>query len=100
MEDKQNHTHGNLIDRCCSLAVTSNKGPHDPSIAPHPTGVGRRVEKETQKLMGLEKGSLTETANEVNSNNSNTDKKNIQNKQRNGQSNPHRPMPHALPSCY
>jgi len=48
--------------------------------------------------MGRDKGSLTETANEVNSNDSNTGKKNIQNTQRNAQSNSHRPVPRALPN--
>jgi len=42
------------------LAVAGNKGPHDSSTAPPHTGVGRRMERKRQKLMGQVKGSLTD----------------------------------------
>ena len=51
--------------------------------------------KKKAKLVGQHTGSLTE----VNCDNNNTDKENIQNKQQNAQSNSHHPMPHALSSC-
>ena len=64
------------------LAVAGNIGPRGHSTTPPPTGVGRRMERKRQKLVGQDKGSYR-TADEVNSNNNNTDKENIQNKQRN-----------------
>jgi len=45
---------------CCSLAMAGNKGPCGRSAAPSPTGVGKRMERKWQKLMGEEKDSLTE----------------------------------------
>ena len=45
---------------CCSLAMASNTGPHGCSITPPPTGVGRRMERKRQKLVGHDKGSLPE----------------------------------------
>ena len=64
------------------MAPVTNKGSRGRSVAPPPDGVGRRVERKKAKLVGRNKGSLTERANEANSDNDNTDKKNIQNKQR------------------
>jgi len=61
-----------------------------------PAGVGTRMERRRQKLVGQDKGSLTETANKANSKKNSTDKENIQNKQRNAQSNSHGLMPCAL----
>jgi len=40
--------------------VASTKGPRGPSVAPLPAGVGRRMERKRQKLVGQDKGSLTE----------------------------------------
>jgi len=45
---------------CCSLAVAGNKVPCGRSIAPLHTGMGRRMERKRQKLVGWDKGSLTE----------------------------------------
>jgi len=42
------------------LALASNKGPHGHSVPPLPTGVGRIMERKRQKLVGWDKGSLTE----------------------------------------
>jgi len=53
--------------------------------------VGGENGKKKAKLVGWEKGSLTEAIS-----NNNTDKKNIQNKPWNAQSNSHCPMPSAL----
>jgi len=52
-----------------------------------PWGWGAEWKENDKNLVHQDKGSLTETANEVNSNDNNTDKKNIQNKQLNEQSN-------------
>ena len=40
--------------------MAGSKEPHDCSIAPPPTGVGRRMGRKRQKLVGQDKGSLTE----------------------------------------
>jgi len=46
--------------RCRGLSPAENKGPRGRSIAPPPAGVGRRMERKWQKLVGRDKGSLTE----------------------------------------
>ena len=61
-------------EECCSLDLTSKKGPHGHSIAPPHTGVGRRMETKRQNSC------VRIRANEANSNNSNTDKRNTQKK--------------------
>jgi len=73
---------------CRGLTLADNKGLHGRSIVPPPTGVGRRMKKK-RKINGSESGQFNRTANEADSNNNNTDKKNIQNKQNNAQSNTH-----------
>jgi len=40
--------------------MTSSKGPHGSSTTPPPAAVGRRMERERQKIVGQYKGSLTE----------------------------------------
>jgi len=60
--------------------MANNKGPHGRSIAPTPAEVGRRMERKRKKSHGLGYGQFKKTAIEANSNNKNTDKKNIQNK--------------------
>jgi len=57
------------------------------------------MERKWHKTHGSGSGQCNRTANEANSNGSSTDKENIQNKQRNAQSNSHLPMPHAFTSC-
>jgi len=79
--------------RCCqqkTMWSLYNRSPHG--------GGEENGKKKRQKLMGWDKGSLTERANKVNSKDSNTDTKNMQNKQQNAQSKSHRPMPSTLPS--
>ena len=44
----------------CSLDVASNKGPCSCATTPPLTGVGRRMERKRQKLVGRDKDSLTE----------------------------------------
>jgi len=48
------------MNNCCSSAVDDNKGPRTRSIAHPPTGMWRRMERQRQKFMGQDKGSLTE----------------------------------------
>ena len=45
------------MSMCCDFG---NKGPHSHSAALPSTGVGRRMERRRQKLVGWDKGSLTE----------------------------------------
>jgi len=40
--------------------MAGTKGPCGPSATPPPAGVGRRMERKRQKLVGQDKGSLTE----------------------------------------
>jgi len=54
--------------------------------------------KKKAKTLGSGEGQFNRTANEAKSNDNNTDKKNIQNKQRIAQNNSHRPVPCMLPS--
>jgi len=63
------------------LAMISSEGPCGRCTAPPATEVGRRMERKRQKLLGWDKGSLTELQTKANSNNNNTDKQNIQKKQ-------------------
>jgi len=48
------------VKACYSLAMAATKGPLGRSAAPLPTGVGRRMERKRQKLVGRDKGNLTE----------------------------------------
>jgi len=66
---------------CLGLAVAGNKRATRSLCRPSPRWVGEENGKKKAKLMGRDKGSLTETANKGNSNDSNTEKENIQNKQ-------------------
>ena len=63
---QMNHAKWNAQDdltallRCCGLALVGNKGPWCHSNTSPPAGAGRRMERNRQKLMGQDKGSLTE----------------------------------------
>jgi len=50
----------NILNWCHGLAPAGNKEPHGRSIAPSPTGVGRRMGKKEAKRMGWDKDGLTE----------------------------------------
>ena len=59
----------------------ATEGPGGCSAAPPPAVVRRRIERNRQKLVGQDKGSLTEQQTKgKNSNNNDTDKENTQNK--------------------
>jgi len=67
-----------FLANCYGLAVAGNKSATQPPLPP--AGVRRRMERNRQKLVGRDKGSLTETANKGNRNNNDTDKENTQQK--------------------
>jgi len=62
--------------------------------------MGRRMGRKKRNSVGIRE--FNRTAKEVNGNNNNTDKKNIQTPETQGntQSNSHHLMPHVPPSCY
>jgi len=51
-----------MAEKDCVIAWPwpATKGSHGFSAAPSAPGVGRRIERKRQKLVGLDKGSLTE----------------------------------------
>jgi len=81
--------------------VAGNKGPHGRSVTPSPAGVGRRMERRRQKkpLLGQGKGSLTEQQMKRTVTTTSLIRRIYKTKQRNAQSNSHRPMPCVLLRC-
>ena len=72
--------------------MANNKGPRSRSSMWEENG------KKKAKTRGLGWGQFNGATNEVNSSNSNTEKKNVRNKEGNAQSNSHHLVPCALPS--
>ena len=85
-----------LMENCLGFSCRRQQKGH--AAAPPPAGVRRRMKRKRQKLVGRDKGSLTEQQTKGNSNNNDTDKEKTQQRT----TRPHRPsLPdrtHAAPS--
>ena len=66
----------NFLQRCLGFGCRRQQKHH--TAAPPPAAVRRRMERERQKLVGRDKGSLTELQTEGNRNNNGTDKEKTQ----------------------
>jgi len=76
--------------------VAGNKGPHGRSVTPLTAGVGRRRERKWQKLVGRDKGSLTEQQTKQTVTTTILIRKIYKINSENAQSNSHRLVPSAL----
>jgi len=79
--------------------MAGNKGPCSRSVVPPPAGVGRRMERKRQKLVGQDKGSLTEWQMKETVTTTILIRRIYKTKQQNAQNNSHRPMTRMLPNC-
>ena len=86
-EEKQKNTLQLLKDCCngkehtlvsCCFGFGCRRQQKRHAAAPPPAGVGRRMERKRQKLVGRDKGSLTEQQREGNRNNNDTNKEKTQ----------------------
>jgi len=66
------------VNMCFGFGCRRQQKHH--AAAPPPAGVQRRMERNRQKLVGRDKGSLTEQQTKGNSNNNDTDKEKIRHK--------------------
>ena len=82
----------NFLQRCLGFGCRRQQKHH--TAAPPPAAVRRRMERERQKLVGRDKGSLTEQQTEGNRNNNDTDKeKTRQNQTRSPEQHRRRTLP-------